>query len=902
MAGATNSVEVVIRARNETAGAFENFGRDLKTTTQTLRVFGGAIASEINPVFGQLVQTVASASREVKNFGVVLGTAGVAAAVAAVAIADMIQKFNEASRRTIELRIAVDSLNFSSVKGQLDAATKSLEQFDQSIFGAIGRWTKGIRDATRTPGALNILDIFFGREDLSKFVAQTQTALTKVLPVETFRILNEEYGKQIQALQQIQELDAARYAQRNELENYLTQQRAIEQSLNLQADAQEHLIRQQADVKNAAARARLGGAAPGEIALNEFEAAQRIETLRGGLEANLRTAAERARQTRLDIAERRGLTAAERYGPSETYAEGFGTPEYFYNLRRERDQEALTKAQQQLQVRQQVYGLTIAQTAQLAEQSVELERQQKFLDANLDVSKQTLANEEARVKIAAIRQVELERTQPLEGLAKGFRDVAQEAESSGQIMQNLARQTAASMQQSFSNLFFDVITGNFKDLADAGKQFGLALARNFTDALASAATAPILRGLAGLTSGFFPDSGVSLLNIAPEGSGLVSSLQRAGFNVGGGAGPSAAPGSQAAGLYGSIYSGQTAQGFVESSPLGGGGPSGPPVGAGFNVGDYAGLGIGLAGLGLGIAASQTSGMTSGAFSVAAAGLTAGAGVAQLFGIGAGAVGGVAGAGGAIGAGVAIVALAAYAIVADRTKAKNAVPNTAWRAVLLANLLNEDSARIRGAGTFLELAEAIRQAMHQAYGGPKTGYRAVQTVGPIGGQIGGQPDPVGRGGGMATAGFAISIAGRAVILDGGAYTPTMDMATFALLLSTQVDTFQARLQLGAPEQFLRSIDSAFEQAVKDQAKTITAVGATLVSYFETGPGIRRTTIFPLSAIGTIPEGSYNLSLDRASLRAQGLTDDVIDRLTKAQLSRNSQTDRIPDWSRELQFVV
>jgi hypothetical protein len=531
-------------------------------------------------------------------------------------------------------------------------------------------------------------------------------------------------------------------------------------------------------------------------------------------------------------------------------------------------------------------NLTREQKDVMAQQVIEATRLRDIESAGEDPRLKELANARAAMAQINLELSRLQRDNPLAGLAKGFSDVADAASSAGETMRDFAQQTAFTMQRSFSDLFFNVITGNFRNLADVGKQFGLAMARNFTDALATSATAPILRGLAGLTGGFFPASGVGLLNLAPEGTQLVSSLSRAGFNVGGTAGGVGA----GTGLYGGLYSAPssvgTETGFVghqaalSAQPLGG-------LGAGLGGVDYTGLGIGVAGVGLGIAASQYSGMTAGAFGAASIGLTAGAGIATLLGASSAASFG-------IGAAAAVVAMVAYVAIAGATSARNERPNTGWRAIELAAVLDRDGARIRSASSFLELAEAIRQAMHQAFGGPRTGYTARQTAG--------QRVPEGRGGSMATAGYAVSIAGREVILPGGTYPPTMSLEDFAALLSTDSESFRAALQLGTNSSALRQINSNFEQAVKDQAKVIAAINAVPVAYLDVAPGLQRFTVTTAGSISDAEISGRQIMVDRGSATRAGLSDAAMDLLTRRLADRNTQTNRLPDFPRELQFVI
>lgn len=497
-----------------------------------------------------------------------------------------------------------------------------------------------------------------------------------------------------------------------------------------------------------------------------------------------------------------------------------------------------------------------------------------------------LAEEQKRLDDQLREQ--FERSDAFAGWRRGFDDVAKAAEAAGQNMQDFAARTATSMQYAFSDLFFNVITGQFKNLADVGKQFGLAMARNFSDALAQAASAPILRGLAGLAN-FFPDSGMSLLNIAPGATQQVSALQRAGYNVGGTTAPPGTTGIP--GLYSNLYT---------TAPA----PQAGLPGGGFGVGlgegefstatlgggaiDYGGLATGVGALGFGLAAANSRGSMGAAMSGASVGFTVGSGIASLLGAGSLAAGG-------IGFAVAVFGMVAANAIYGATSPTNERPNTGWRALELVPVLNEDVARVKATTTYLDLAEAIRGAMHQAYGGPSSGYWARQTTHRL--------PKTGRGNSMATAGYAITIAGQLVILPGGSYPATMTLDQFAQLLATDADTFTARLQLGAPESSLREINRNFEDAVKAQAELIGQLNATPIAFRESAPGLDRTTLTVASQLGQFPGARGNqLYADRLYLSRLGWTETQMDAFLRAFSDRNTQSDRFPDLPREVRLML
>jgi hypothetical protein len=940
VAGSKNAVEAVIRVRNEASTGLDQFASDIERSHRGIGQFASAI-SALNPTLATAIETVNRFVISTRSMNSATQAATVGLGVGIAALGAYTVALTHSIDKQLAFTTALRSMDVGQLRGQIASATGELDRLDATLskLGQNTGWAQAFRNVvglisqapaslmeilgfSQTPESrrgqaiplLNTLSTIQGGQRALEIQAAARSSTMGRLSGELGYAAQggqflsvESIGRQIEAQAQQQLAEQLLALQKGF--DLARAQRPADQSIEdirLPYEAQRRALQEQfrTGASERALQARTLSAKFfdeffGGVGAEQFQPGQGLEQVSAGeaasdplAMANARAAGEQIRRD--IIAEIIGqishedaaalLGGAEQIGVGPTPAEiAKGGADRVKRLTEARDLEL-----QITEIAASYTGLTKEQNDALQAQVIERTRLRDLAAAGADENLKELANTRAAMAQINLELARLQRDNPLAGLAKGFKDVAEAAESSGQVMQDFARNTASSMQHAFSDLFFNVVTGNFKNFADVGKQLGLSLARNFTDALATSATAPILRGLAGLTSGFFPASGVSLVNLAPEGSALSQSLQRAGFNVGGtGGGGGGAPA-----LYGDIYSGQTAQGFVESSPLSGGGPSGLAAGpgllSGFTGENLGGLGIGLAGVGLGILASQYSGMTAGAFGAASTGLTAGAGIATLLGAGTGVASGV-------GALAAVVAMVAYLAISGATAARNDRPNTGWRAIELGNVLNADVARIRAARSFVELANAIREAMHQAFGGPKTGYVARQTAG--------QPYPVGRGGSMATAGFAVAIAGQQVVLDGGSYPQTMTVGDFAVLLSTQSDTFNARLQLGAPEQYLREIDNAFEQAVKDQAKMIQAFGTIPVSFDDVGPGLRRTTLIAAGALDTFPGvAGHALSIDRQFGRSLGLTDDQIDNMLRRLSDRNTQTDRFPDLPRDVRLIL
>jgi len=873
MAGERNAVEAVVRTRYE-AGALDNFGRDLRATTQSLRVFGGAIASEINPVLGQLLQAMTQASQQTRSFGLGIAALGIGTAAAAVGLGQLIQQFNEGARRSAEFRLAVESLNFGAVKGQIDAASASLEAFDRSFFGLI-------LNATRTEGALNLLDKMFGRDALQNFLDTAREGFARVLPVEQIRRQNEEYLKQQQTLEQLARLEGERYSSQGQLESFAATQERIEQSISNQFVAREKLARLEAAARESAAQGRYGGPQPGEINEIRNDLDRQLTTLQRQFGLSIDTSRERGRQTRLDIAERRGLEAAAQAGPQETYPEGFGSDAFNYAARLERARELNSLEQQRLAIQTEQYGLSQSQIAALQLQTIENEKQRKILEAQGNLTKEQIADDEARVRSLAVMRQELERTSGLAGLKRGFEDVAESFESTGLVMQNLARQTSSSMQQSFGDFFFYAIT-NFKNLSEVGKQAGLSLLRNFTDALATQTTAPLVRGLANLLPSFGGGSTpfTGSVPIAPGSQELLARLQAQGFEVvPGPGGPVVAM--RGGGAYGLLPASSDPFAAVNAFDT---------IGASTNVGLSTGPSLGsrlldagssllmaapLLGLSLGAAYATGSfqtaltgaifGYTAGSFIGSAAGTLGGAALGGISGAALGAAGGLLG---------AVLGMVASVPISEAKNPRN-MTNRGERFVELQHVVTADAARIQAARTFPELAAAIRESLHEAFGGPG-----------------------GRGRGTATAGFAASVAGVSIILPGGSYPATMTLEELATMLRSAGETFTAQLQLGIPERDRRDMSQAFTDLVRAQVDIIRKFDTLPVAFLEQAPGIGVATILPLGAIESIPIGSQNVGFSRRLAASEGLSEGLIDLLITRIRERNSQTDVVPDLTEQL----
>ncbi len=85
-----------------------------------------------------------------------------------------------------------------------------------------------------------------------------------------------------------------------------------------------------------------------------------------------------------------------------------------------------------------------------------------------------------------------------EGIKQGFRDFVENVQSNSELMADFFANTLSQMSQSFSDLFFNVITGRFDNLKDLAKQAFEAILRAFLDLVSAIVTKQIVISIAGV--------------------------------------------------------------------------------------------------------------------------------------------------------------------------------------------------------------------------------------------------------------------------------------------------------------------------------------------------------------------------------------------------------------------
>lgn len=478
------SVDIILNARDEASGHVEKFGKGLRDTTKSIQAAAGSLLSELNPALGSLVASLTNAARVAAQLPTILGAVTVGVAATTAAFVPYVAVLAETRRRQVDLNLAVQGLDFQSISAQAKAAAREFAQFDNTLLGLI-------RTLTRTEGAFNVLDFLSGRKALEAFRKELEAAAAVLAPLESGRLSAEGFLKQNKALQDQLQLrqDLAREVASEQ--DFLEAANQLAIALQKQVDAQERLLQLRAKIRLATP-----GVTPAERALIEQERDLDLLALREQSRAQFGLLGFRTRQGALAIREQRllpsGLAAGE--APEGEGGEGGLTAAGIARATaaiRAADERAINLERERLSLFQQIPGLLREQQAALDLQLVGLERR-RLSEAGL----LTDANElNLRLQEQIISMGELARTDPTAGLAAGFRDLQDTFLSTGQILREGVLDLGHDLSRAFSDSFFNVVTGDFKKLAQLPQQFAQALVRTVTDALGRVAIGSVLRQL-----------------------------------------------------------------------------------------------------------------------------------------------------------------------------------------------------------------------------------------------------------------------------------------------------------------------------------------------------------------------------------------------------------------------
>jgi hypothetical protein len=949
------------RGSKDATTALQPLGEAFSVNARAARLMGTTIAGELSPALG------GAASRMVGLLAMVQGlSAGMqllvgAAAVAAFTIGEYLTAVEKAAEAQAKLNIAVRSFDSAGLLGQIKQINQELEAsaVRQTTWGGalIDRLKRGLEyfaPATKEEllaqalGDVSVTETAFGipLAGQQRTLASAQAARAAAAAQARFPAYQLDAGL---VATQRSALRAEQQAAEVALDLKYAQQIAVAQGALPPGMALPPEVLQRFQLEQAADRTRLrsGYAVAGSgLSLTAEQQRDYLASLQtphldvfgpSTFMADEEHAFAIGRAAALDI---RSENLRMDFGPQaeyeKTYAAEFEyghrgrdvfTPFRSAQLLRQRD---LMQAQVQgLQIAGQMPGLSDLDRLQLAMQEQGL-RTGELLQRRRDL--QPGDTEGARVVDQQLANVNAQRTllgaqvqtltDPAAGLALGFKQVADQGGEWGRQMTELATATATSMQQAFATGFFDVITGNFKDLPSVAKQFSEELVKEVVASLSRIVTAPFFNqlsqafgGVPGLASPFGSAgaAGVSAAGLMPfvvSGSAGIARAQAAGYSIvatPSGQTVAVPPGSPSFGVP-SVSSGTltdltggTALGDFLNSPLfkqpagvsqdvfyqqalaAGMSPmdanafalqahGAQPTGTlpGLTVGTGLGIGLSAAAYGFTLYSALTGPPTAQNIAVsgisgAITGASLGASIALAAGAGAG-VGGLVGAiaGGLLAAGAAALGKGGESD-ADKKKRQGA-----------------EIARTSG---------DVRKLIGQV--------QQTKSIGALFDLLNGAAP--GRGGQGVVTGFFqwIVVAGTRKEMASPARPNTVSLDEFTKFAG---DSYGAAFQAGVDANLLAQLNATFSSAVRAQTAALAAIGAIALFGFREDLGalprgagdIERLTL--LSGASRISEAAgQDILASRDSLRALGLDDDAIEALLlrlKA-VDRNRDLGVLPD---------
>ncbi len=546
--------------------AHEQAGGSVTHFTRAARELAGGLSSSLSPALGtvvsQMISVTTGAGQLAGGIGVVVG----AIAIGTVAFSTFAAAQREATTRAVELNYALSALDTAGVKSQLEGATKALQQYDAGLMGTIATML-------RTQGAFNALDIILGRPAKEAGITGAQAALEKLYPLELAKQWATAESNIAKAMEQVTAQQAGRAQQLDDVARFVALNKELVGYINEQVAAQAKLIELETRTKLAAATA----AGQPETSLNLIRAegrdalralniraqgqrAQAVTSREAGVQGILDRTAQptesgqgfeamlagvspqdlAAGMARVDKEAIEKLRAELASALAQIEGQGFEqtgvgptTAETVKGLSRAAgaDAQQLDLQKQALEIRRSALGLSADERDQLTLQTVELERQREIKLANGDQDRIDLANLRAAVESGNTVRQQLERNDPMEGFRAGLRKTADDMADWGKNMAAMMQSIATSMSDALTTGFFDVMTGNFKDLANVGQQFGQALLKNILQAFSQQAVGQIMQALRGALGGVLPGSA------SGQGGFLLPGM----LNPSGGPIPSGAP-------------------------------------------------------------------------------------------------------------------------------------------------------------------------------------------------------------------------------------------------------------------------------------------------------------------------------------------------------------------------
>jgi hypothetical protein len=278
--------------------------RSLAEAAKSVRIMASGLATELNPVLGNVVIGVSQVATHFKSMGLAVTAGLVAVQVASVGLSAYVSSVTDAAKAQAAFNLALQSGDISGLQGQLRAATLELKEYEANTKTIVGRIKNFFTD----------IGVFFGGKSPVQEAARARGGIERLTPAEARRDITQQAIQLFQAQMAETEQFVGRAFAVNDLRDFELGLESIRITLDNIASSKREIAEITRDLQLLEAQALgLGPAATERISARFEQATKIIETER--------SAAQLALQKRRDdqrnelIMRRREITDPELRGP-----------------------------------------------------------------------------------------------------------------------------------------------------------------------------------------------------------------------------------------------------------------------------------------------------------------------------------------------------------------------------------------------------------------------------------------------------------------------------------------------------------------------------------------------------------------------------------------------------------
>jgi hypothetical protein len=551
-----------------------------REATQGFRAMTTGLLQEVNPALGQMASRLDIAALQARKLPPVLGAVTVATAAASIGLSVLVQGMNAAIDRTVRLNQAARALDFSGLRNQAREVSGELERFNLragQFLGSLQNVAAGITSLLRSGRG--------PRDELQQQLNDIAGQMGRLFPHEVSKAAIQATLEQLEASKKLLEVQRQAAAERGDISSVTEKSKELAAVSERIAKSQRDLIQAGATAQKAALAAAFPeGQEPSKI----VEGLDRIK----GKQIEVAETRRRTERTADEIRQERlasDLEIARLNTIRETVLAGGRFTETLKAQGGELSQIVITYTKDAIPaIEKAIFAEERKRNplrAQLLELQLQIEAHERLVQKiDLEAQAQQAALEQQKLGVSAAAQATLElalieerraaalktirdndpnsaerrsaieaqarleharvvfdearRTDPATGLTIGLQDAVDEFSSAGRQMEGIARDTARNMSTAFSDLFFNALTGRFREIADLPKAFAQSVLRSLTDALGQQVTARTIAALGGAVSPPFVVSagGPAGVDVTGADPAMLVNLSQQGYALTAGTG------------------------------------------------------------------------------------------------------------------------------------------------------------------------------------------------------------------------------------------------------------------------------------------------------------------------------------------------------------------------------